>query len=98
MEQGFGVAPLLILMILYKTLPLLVFERERYGAALKHVWLGEYGMVSSWRKCVVKSFHVGFVGKLMMMVIYFGSAHTLHLFNSVKILNLRSYTNGETLA
>ena len=62
-------------MVLGSSLTFLLFETRRVFEAF---WSEGLEWVLSCGKFVVKLFLVGSVGELMMMVILFGSAHTLH--------------------
>ena len=84
--RAFVVVPCWMFVVLCNSLILLMFEKEiRHCFVL--LWSVVSGMVSCLVVFVVSMFHVGFVGLLIMMVIYFGNVPFLLLLRSVKILS-----------
>ena len=83
---AFVVVPCWIFVVLCNSLVLLMFVKEiRHCFVL--LWSVVSGMVSCLVVFVVRMFHVGFVGLLIMMVTYFGNVPFLLLLRFVKILS-----------
>ena len=85
-RKGFRGGPLLDILAPCSSLILLMFVKE-IRLCFVASWLGVSGMVFFLDGFVVRFFHVGFVGRQIVMVIDFGNVPFLLLLRFVKILN-----------